>query len=101
MHGRYQSEGADCFLSCIGDGMKVDKGNTVQASMDAAVIPAASPKIIHCCLCGKTFEEHPSEPECLVGGHWTPHNSTDKPPKRLIHKCCHKYQKEIMEAAQL
>ena len=45
-----------------------------------------------CPECGKRYEDN--DVECCVGGHWTPHKSSDVRPDNASH-CCHKYQKEV------
>ncbi len=53
--------------------------------------------VLTCFLCKKTFEDHESMPECLVGGHWTPHSTEDRPTGIYSVCCCHQFQKEVLE----
>jgi len=54
--------------------------------------------IIVCPQCHLTFEENDgASMECLVGGHWTPHSSSDQIPMSHgfpLH-CCHQFQKQL------
>lgn len=86
---------------CFGDPFVWIEGpdhSEVLASNDWVLIKAPvlkkllTRKAFQCWLCKKYFID--SDIKCLVGGHWTPHSSEDRPPSAWVH-CCHQHQEEV------